>query len=56
MARQEHVVERLKKSFPYVDLVFGPHAAVAVPRAADDNRLTEGKRVFAAGDEIGTVA
>ena len=34
MARQEHVMERLKKSFPYVDLVFGPAAAVAVPRAA----------------------
>ena len=34
MARQEHVVERLKKSFPYVDLVFGPQLLWQVLRVA----------------------
>ena len=55
MARQEHVVERLKKSFPYVDLVFGPQLLWQFPELLL-KKMTEGKRVFAAGDEIGTVA
>lgn len=55
MARQEHVVERLKKSFPYVDLVFGPQLLWQFPELLM-KKMTEGKRVFAAGDEIGTVA
>ena len=48
-------MERLKKSFPYVDLVFGPQLLWQFPELLL-KKMTEGKRVFAAGDEIGTVA
>ena len=32
MARQEHVAKRLKQSFPYVDLVFGPQLLWKFPQ------------------------
>ena len=55
MARQEHVAERLRRSFPYVDLVFGPQLLWKFPELLLQ-KLTTGKRVFAAGDEPGAVA
>ena len=45
MVQQEHVAERIYKSFPFVDLLFGPHAIHRLPELLYRN-LTHGKRVF----------
>ena len=45
MAQQQHVAEKVKKSFPYVDILFGTHALWRFPSLLY-RRLTEGKRVF----------
>ena len=55
MARQEHVAARLKKSFPYVDLVFGPQLLWQFPELLL-RKLSDGKRVFETEDVPGTVA
>ena len=55
MARQDHVSARLKQSFPYVDLVFGPQVLWRFPELLL-RKLTEGKRVFETGDVPGAVA
>ncbi len=45
MVQQEHVAEKIKKSFPQVDLVFGPHDLYRFPELI--SRLgTEKKRIF----------
>ncbi len=54
MARQDHVAARLKQSFPYVDLVFGPQVLWRFPELLL-RKLTEGKRVFETGDVPGAV-
>ena len=55
MARQDHVADRLRKSFPYVDLVFGPQLLWKFPELLL-RKLTTGKRVFATDDVPGAVA
>ena len=55
MARQEHVAQRLRQSFPYVDLVFGPQLLWQFPQLLLE-KLTTGKRVFATQDVPGAVA
>ena len=55
MARQEHVAKRLKQSFPYVDLVFGPQLLWKFPQLLLQ-KLTTGKRVFETDDVPGSVA
>ena len=55
MARQDHVADRLRKSFPYVDLVFGPQLLWKFPDLLL-RKLTTGKRVFATDDVPGAVA
>ena len=55
MARQEHVAQRLRQSFPYVDLVFGPQLLWQFPQLLLE-KLTTGKRVFASQDVPGAVA
>ena len=55
MARQDHVSDRLKKSFPYVDLVFGPQLLWRFPDLLL-RKLSDGKRVFATVDAPGAVA
>ena len=55
MAQEERVSERLKKSYPLVNLVFGPHALWKFPELlwqVYDRR----KRVFSVADEHGTIA
>ena len=32
MVQQEHIVEKIKKSYPYVDLLFGTHAVKSFPK------------------------
>ena len=55
MAQEPRVSERLKKSYPLVNLVFGPHALWKFPELlwqVYDRR----KRVFSVADEHGTIA
>ena len=55
MARQDHVADRLKRSFPHVDLVFGPQLLWQFPELLL-KKLEKGKRVFATEDVPGAVA
>jgi len=55
MAQEERVSQRIKKSYPYVNLVFGPHALWRFPELlwqVYDRR----KRVFSVEDEHGTIS
>ena len=55
MAQEQRVSERIKKSYPYVNLVFGPHALWKFPELlwqVYDRR----KRVFSVADEHGTIS
>ena len=45
MMEQPHVAERIQKSFPFVNLVFGTHAIHRLPELLHDT-LVNGKRVF----------
>ena len=55
MAQQQSVVDKIKKSYPYVDLVFGTHALARFPELLYD-KLNRGKRVFdISGDAQGTI-
>lgn len=49
MTEQEHVAERLKKSFPFVDIVFGTNAIHRLPEMMYA-ALAEGRRVFLRGE------
>ena len=50
MMEQEHVAERIKKSFPFINIVFGTHVIHKLPEFMYDN-ITNAKRVFVNGDE-----
>ena len=50
MMEQEHVAERIRKSFPYVNLVFGTHVIHKFPELMF-RMLTDGRRVFERGDD-----
>jgi len=55
MAQQQHVADRIKHSYPYVDIVFGTHALSRFPQLLY-NKLARGKRVFdLEGDEKGCI-
>lgn len=55
MAQQDSVVEKIKKSYPYVDLVFGTHALARFPELLYD-KISRGRRVFdISGDEQGVI-
>ncbi len=55
MVQQEHVAQRLKKSFPFVGLVFGTHVLHRFPELLYD-ALTGGKRVYETKAEDGVIA
>ena len=56
MVQQEQVAEKVRKSYPHVDLVFGTHALRRFPELLF-RTLTGGKRVFdISGDERGEIA
>ena len=55
MAGQEHVVARVKKSYPYVDGVFSTHHLWQFPQLLH-RVLTTGKRTFFTEDEAGSIA
>ena len=55
MPQQPQVAEKIKNSYPYVDIVFGTHALYRFPQLLQ-LRLTGGKRVFdISGDEKGLI-
>ena len=55
MVQQPHMAEKIKKSYPVVDLVFGPHELWRFPELMEQV-MTGHKRVFATGDSTGAVA
>ncbi|MBR0040143.1 MAG: tRNA (N6-isopentenyl adenosine(37)-C2)-methylthiotransferase MiaB [Oscillospiraceae bacterium] len=55
MVQQEHMAEKIKKSYPIVDLVFGPHELWRFPELLE-TVMTRHKRVFAADKNDGAVA
>ena len=55
MTQQEHVVRKIKKSFPHVDLVFGTNALYTLPELIY-NQLTEHKRTFFTPEGDGVIA
>lgn len=54
MVQQAHMAEKLKKSYPIVDLVFGPHELWRFPELLQEHLMRK-KRIFAVDDQPGTV-
>ena len=54
MVQQEHMAEKIKKSYPVVDLVFGPHELWRFPELMQQV-MTKHKRVFATAKSNGAV-
>lgn len=55
MMQQEHIREKLSKSYPFVDIVFGTHNQYMVPEIFK-SYLTRGKRFFADMTETNEIA
>ena len=55
MAGQDHVVQRIKKSYPHVDGVFSTHHLWQFPQLLH-TVLTTGKRTYFVEDEAGSIA
>ena len=55
MVQQEHMAEKIKMSFPVVDLVFGPHELWRFPELLQRTMLGH-KRIFATAKSDGAVA
>lgn len=55
MMQQEHIANRIKTSFPFVDLVFGTHVQHRLPELLL-KALTKKKRVFEIPDMDGAIA
>ena len=55
MAQEERVSQRIKKSYPHVDLVFGPHALWRFPELLY-RLVTRRGRIFDIADEPGSIA
>ena len=55
MMQQQHIAEKIKKSFPFVDLVFGTHVVYKVPELIY-SALTNNRRVFELPDVDGVIA
>lgn len=55
MMQQPHIAEKIKKSYPYVDLVFGPHALPRFPELLY-HKLTQGSRVIDITDHESEIA
>lgn len=55
MMQQQHIADRIKKSFPFVDLVFGTHVVYRLPELLY-RALTRKKRVFELPDIDGAIA
>ncbi len=56
MVQQEHMAEKIKKSYPYVDLVFGTHELPRFPELLESVLKPNRKRVFAVTSSDGEIA
>lgn len=54
MVQQEHVAEKIKKSYPYVDIVMGTHVSHRLPEFLY-KRLSGSKRIFELSQEDNTI-
>ena len=54
MVQQPHMAEKLKKSYPIVDIVFGPHDLWRFPELLE-KKMQQKKRVYAVDASDGTV-
>jgi len=55
MTQQSHIAQKIKKSYPYVDLVFGTHALHRLPELLY-TALIQKKRVFEVAESDGMIA
>lgn len=55
MMQQQHIADKIKQSFPFVDLVFGTHVVYRLPELLY-TALTRKKRVFELPDIDGAIA
>lgn len=55
MMQQERIAEKIQKSYPFVDIVFGTHAAHKLPELLY-RALSTGKRVFEIENSDGVIA
>ncbi|HNW04403.1 MAG TPA: tRNA (N6-isopentenyl adenosine(37)-C2)-methylthiotransferase MiaB [Oscillospiraceae bacterium] len=55
MVQQEHIAEKFRRSYPFVDLVFGTHASERMPELVY-RHLTERKRLRDIGEGEGCMA
>ena len=55
MMQQQHIADKIKKSFPFVDLVFGTHVVYRLPELLY-KALTGKKRVFELPNSDGAIA
>lgn len=55
MAQQEHIAEKIKRSYPFVDIVFGTHAASRMPELIY-RHISRNKRIFDIGEGDGCLA
>ncbi|MCL2089194.1 MAG: tRNA (N6-isopentenyl adenosine(37)-C2)-methylthiotransferase MiaB [Oscillospiraceae bacterium] len=55
MVQQEHISLKIKKSYPYVDLLFGTHVLHKLPQMMHE-RLSSMSRVFNITEDEGTIA
>ena len=55
MMQQAHIAEKIKKSYPFVSLVFGTHVVHKLPELISKT-LTGGKRVFCIEESDGVIA
>ena len=54
MVQQEHIADKFKKSYPYVDIVFGPSALPDFPQLLWQ-KMETGSRVFHVSDATGII-
>lgn len=45
MVQQEHIAEKLKKSFPHIDLIFGTHVLHTLPQLIYEKLITKERRI-----------
>ena len=55
MMQQSHIADKIKKSYPFVSLVFGTHVVHKLPELISKT-LTGGKRVFCIEESDGVIA
>ncbi len=55
MTQQEHIAQKIKKSYPYVDIVIGTHLLHKIPELVF-GVLKNRKRIFSCEDSFGVIA